>query len=116
MSAWTRRRPRFVVLAGVAVATIALAGCSGSDTPPQTTPSHSVGSSPETTPATTPEAVLPATLTSSVKSAATGVAVDTPITVTAANGTLKSVVFRDADGKRLLGSFNKAHTTWTASE
>jgi lipoprotein-anchoring transpeptidase ErfK/SrfK len=36
--------------------------------------------------------------------------------VTAANGTLKSVAFRDADGKKLAGVFNHAHTTWTASE
>jgi len=118
MSAWTRRRPRFVVLAGVAVATIALAGCSGSDTPPQSAPGHPAGHTTTTMgPApTTPEAVLPATLTSSVKPAATGVAVDTPITVTAANGTLKAVDFRDGDGKRLLGTFNKSRTTWTASQ
>ena len=36
--------------------------------------------------------------------------------MTAANGTLKSVVFRDGDGDRLLGKFNHARTSWTASE
>jgi len=108
------------MLAGVATLGIALAGCSGSSSPkhsavqPITKTTASQPTTPAQTTAETPEAVLPATLTSSVKPAATGVEVDTPVTVTAANGTLQSVVFRDGDGQRLPGRFNKAHTTWTA--
>jgi len=119
MSAWAQRRPALMVLAGVAATAIALTGCSGSSNPPGSAgaPSHgTVGQpAPSTAPETTPEAVLPATLTSSVKSAATGVAVDTPVSVTAANGTLKSVVFLDGDGKSLPGTFDKTRTTWTAA-
>jgi hypothetical protein len=79
MSAWAQRRPRMMVLAGVAALGIALAGCSGSSSPHQSTGAPggkgTVGQSPATSPTTTttPEPVLPATLTSSVKSAATGV-------------------------------------------
>ncbi len=116
MSAWPQRRPRMMVLAGVAAIGIALAGCSGSTSPQQSPHTRGGGTTVEspTTDApatTTPEAVLPASLTSSVKSAATEVAVDTPVSVTAANGTLKSVVFSDGDGKRLPGTYNHARTT-----
>ena len=37
MSAWPQRRPRMMVLAGVAALGIALAGCSGSNSPHQST-------------------------------------------------------------------------------
>jgi lipoprotein-anchoring transpeptidase ErfK/SrfK len=121
MSAWAQRRPRMLVVAGAATLAIALAGCSGSGDPQAGAGSDGhpnavnqpSGSSPTTK---SPAAVLPATLTASVKSAATGVAVDTPVSVTAANGTLKSVVFRAGSGKHLPGSYNQTRTTWTASE
>jgi lipoprotein-anchoring transpeptidase ErfK/SrfK len=122
MSAWAQRRPTVLVLAGAAALSIALAGCSASSSPSPGVSSVGGKTTAAGQPSTpvkstmSPEAVLPASLTSSVKSAASGVAVDTPVSVTAKNGTLTSVVFRDGDGKRLLGAFNHARTRWTASE
>jgi len=120
MSDWAQRRPMMMVLVGVAALGIALAGCSGSASPGQgggpgdkAAANQPVTSAPTTK---TSQPVLLATLASSVKSAATGVPVDTPVSVTAEHGTLRSVVFTDADGNRLAGRFNQARTRWTASE
>jgi lipoprotein-anchoring transpeptidase ErfK/SrfK len=122
MSAWAQRRHSLTVLAGVAALGITMAGCSGSSSPkhdgssPIVKTTQTQPSTPTSPTTPSPDAVLPATLTSSVKSAATGVKVDTPVSVSADNGVLKSVVFRDGEGNRLPGRFNKAHTTWTAAE
>lgn len=121
MSAWAHRRPRMLMVAGVAAASVALAGCSGSS------PSGQPGAGPggnaaanqpsRSTPTTaTQEPVLPATLTASVEHGATDVPVDTAVSVTAANGTLESVVFTDAEGTRLPGRFTAGRTAWTAAE
>jgi lipoprotein-anchoring transpeptidase ErfK/SrfK len=113
-----------MVLTGVVTLGIALAGCSGAsrsgDTSGASSLNHtngpSAGSQQPSKPAPTTHSPtsVPATLTSNVTSA-TDVPVDTPVTVTAANGTLKSVVFSDADGHRLPGAFNQSHTDWKAS-
>jgi lipoprotein-anchoring transpeptidase ErfK/SrfK len=118
MSVWPSRRPRIVVVAGVIVAGLVLAGCSGSGTDQPAGGPGGTGSTTQGQPPTSPteEPVVPATLTSSVKSAATGVPVDTRVTVGAANGTLTSVVFTSEDGTALAGTFNADKSRWTASE
>lgn len=118
MSVWAQRRPRLMLVAGVAAAGIALAGCSGSGSAPGAAApgDKAANNQPVKTPPPSKAAVAAATLTSSVKPAATDVPVDTPVTVTATGGTLTSVAFKDADGKALAGSFNAAKTVWSASE
>lgn len=112
-----QRRPRLMLVAGIAAAGIALAGCSGSGTSPGVgAPGDKAANNQPANQAPTQTVAAAATLTTSVKAAATDVPVDTPVTVTAAEGALTAVVFKDGDGKPLAGSFNAAKTVWTASE
>jgi lipoprotein-anchoring transpeptidase ErfK/SrfK len=110
----TRRTGRFVVVAAVpAVAmSLLLAGC-GSSTPGQHGKRDANGSLADGPGSSVAPAPLPR-LTASVKAHSAGVAVDTPVSVSAANGRLASVVFRVRGGKTERGRFNRTHTTWVA--
>src|SRR4051794_13650212 len=112
MWGWARHRQRAALVAGVVAVGVVLAGCSGSSSAPR---SGTTGHGPvqHGTPSTSTAPVLPAPLTSSVKPAATGVPVDTVVSVTADNGTLKTVEF-SGDGKSLPGSYNADRSSWTA--
>ena len=115
MSNWTSRRPRMAVVAGVIVTGVVLAGCSEASNDHASTVGGGNGSHTTSTPPTKLPAV-PATLTSSVAASATGVPVDTLVTVTADHGTLTSVVVTSHDGTAVPGALNAAKTKWTASE
>lgn len=121
MSEWAHPRPRMLMASGATILGLALAGCSGASTPAEpggdSGDKGAVNQPSKAAPTTkTDDPVLPATLTSSVEPAATDVPVNTPVNVTAANGTLKSVVFTDGEGGRIPGRFNEDRTGWTAAE
>ncbi|MDX6310103.1 MAG: hypothetical protein QOI06_3149 [Nocardioidaceae bacterium] len=122
MSVWAKHSPRLMLVASSVALVTALAGCSGSTGMTAKAPAgHAAGGQGDqrgTPPTTSPASPLaqPATLTATVKPAAGDVPVDTPVTVRASGGTLKSVVFEAAGGTALAGTFNSSRTTWTASE
>lgn len=117
-------RPRLVVVALAALTTsLALAGCQQGTTAGTIGPgdagdraaanqgpsSGDTPSGPESTPAPVP------TFASSVSAGAKDVTVDTPLSVSVAEGTFDSVLFKvHGTSTSLPGSFNADKTQWTA--
>ena len=101
-----RLRPVALLLAAAAL--LALSGCTSSGSPsaaPQAQAAASGGAVPSVSKAGID--FLPA-------SASTDVQVDQPVTVTATDGTLTSVVLADAKGRQVAGSLSPDKLTWTA--
>ncbi len=118
MSGRGSRHPQRVLVAGAATLGLALVGCSSSSKSPDPGPAaHAAANQPGArSPSPSDMLAVAATLASNVQTAATGVPVDTAVTVTASHGTLKSVALTAGDGTALAGAFDAARTTWTANE
>ncbi len=101
-------------LLGVLVASAALvvltAGCSSSGSPSAAAPEAHAASSGGSVPSVSRAGIelLPA-------SASTDVQVDQPVTVTASDGTLTSVVLTDAKGRQVAGDLAADKHGWTAT-
>jgi lipoprotein-anchoring transpeptidase ErfK/SrfK len=108
----TRRIPRGVVVAAAPAAALSLllAAC-GSSTPGHRNRPDANGALPV---ASSAPKHAQARLTASIKPHATGLAPDTPVSVSVAHGTLTHVIFRARGGRPERGHFNAGRTSWKA--
>jgi lipoprotein-anchoring transpeptidase ErfK/SrfK len=103
-----RLRPLGLLVAGSAL--VALSGCTSSGTPSAAPQAQAAGSGGAVSPVSKADIeILPA-------SASTDVQVDQPVTVTASDGTLTSVVLTDTKGRPVAGSLSGDKLSWTASD
>jgi lipoprotein-anchoring transpeptidase ErfK/SrfK len=119
-----RSMRRLSVAAGAVLLVTSLSACGGTPTAPAGTgsqqPDAQAPTQPSPTPTPTPD---PITFTSNVKNGATGVKVDTLVTVSASAGTLTKVKLsytnKDRQGRThkgaVSGKINKDRTRWTAN-
>lgn len=115
MSAGGMRSRLTVVAVATAALSLALSGCNGDGTSTSAPPGPGGRAANNVDPAAAPEAptTSSAAITANV-SRANAVTVDTPVTVSVADGVFDSVVLRQLRGKRLPGSFGEGKTSWTA--
>jgi len=103
-------RLRPVALLAASAALLALSGCTSSGSPsaaPQAQAAASGGAVPS---------VSQAAIDFVPASASSDVQVDQPVTVTATDGTLTSVVLTDTKGRKVAGALSGDKLSWTASK
>jgi lipoprotein-anchoring transpeptidase ErfK/SrfK len=109
--------------AGAVLLATTLAACAGTPNDPAGSTSQPPNAAASTQPVPTPTPD-PVALKANVKNGATGVKVNTVVTVTASSGTLTKVKLSysntDRQGRRqqgtVAGKISKDHTTWTAGD
>jgi lipoprotein-anchoring transpeptidase ErfK/SrfK len=106
-----RTRRRVLVAAGPALALSLLLAACGSSTPGHHHRPDANGALPD---APAVPSQPQARLTASIRSHAAGLAVDTPVSVSVAGGTLTKVTFRARGGSLERGRFNADRTSWAA--
>ena len=118
-SARSGRSLAWYVGATVAAAALVLSACTSHSTDGAAPPAGSVsqsGAGDTTAPSTSSAAPAPqAVITASLKTT-TKVNPTTPITLSVANGTLKSVAMVNADGKKVTGELSDDATSWHTTE
>lgn len=113
-----RSRPIAVTfLASLAVIALAATGCTAQAAAGRQPETHRTASTSSATPQPPLAPTSKARLSANVAANATNVTVDTPVTLRVRNGTLDRVHLRvHQRHTSLVGTFNAAHTRWTAGE